>query len=107
MNNKDLNKPGITLIGLSLAGILSPVISRLISNQEGAIPWLFDLAANWQGLYVVLLLIGVIISWISRYVGVPVDQVLISDHWGVLNYQVGTDIGSDHLPVIATISLYE
>ena len=62
MNNKDLNKPGLTLIALSIGGFISPIISRLLANHEGIFPWLIDLAANWQGLYFVMLLIGVLSS---------------------------------------------
>lgn len=40
-----------------------------------------------------------------RYVGIPVDQVLLSERWQVVESQVGTDIGSDHLPIISTVSL--
>ncbi len=44
-------------------------------------------------------------TWPFRYIGIPVDQVLVSDHWRVKDYQVGDNIGSDHLPVISSVSL--
>jgi endonuclease/exonuclease/phosphatase (EEP) superfamily protein YafD len=37
--------------------------------------------------------------------GIPIDQVLVSPHWGVIGHDVGPDIGSDHLPVIVRLGL--
>ena len=44
-------------------------------------------------------------TWPMRYFGIPVDQVLVSEHWRVKQSRVGPDIGSDHLPVTAEIVL--
>ena len=48
---------------------------------------------------------GIQSTWPMQHFGIPVDQVLISEHWQVSESQVGTDIGSDHLPVISRVSL--
>jgi len=63
-------KAGIRLIILGLAGFTTPLVSRLLSGMEGSLPWLVDLAAHWQGLYLLLLLIGVLIASIkdSRFI---------------------------------------
>lgn len=37
--------------------------------------------------------------------GLPYDHVLVSPEWGVLAYQVGPRVGSDHRPVLATLTL--
>jgi endonuclease/exonuclease/phosphatase (EEP) superfamily protein YafD len=37
-------------------------------------------------------------------VGLPIDQVIVSRHWAVAERAVGTDIGSDHLPVAVSLS---
>lgn len=44
-------------------------------------------------------------TWPVKHFGIPVDQVLVSEHWQVSESHVGTAIGSDHLPVISRISL--
>lgn len=36
--------------------------------------------------------------------GIPIDQVLVSHHWGVVDRAVGPDIGSDHLPVAVRLA---
>lgn len=48
---------------------------------------------------------GLLPTWPLRYFGIPVDQVLVSEHWGVVNQQIGPDIGSDHFPVILDVTL--
>lgn len=37
--------------------------------------------------------------------GIPIDHVLISPHWQAVDRSRGPDIGSDHLPVVARITL--
>ncbi|NMG45288.1 hypothetical protein GPA22_16355 [Aromatoleum toluvorans] len=36
--------------------------------------------------------------------GLPIDQILVSRHWAAVGHAVGPDIGSDHLPVVATVT---
>lgn len=45
-------------------------------------------------------------TWPMRYFGIPVDQVLVSEHWQVAQSKAGPDIGSDHLPIIAKLGLF-
>jgi endonuclease/exonuclease/phosphatase (EEP) superfamily protein YafD len=42
-------------------------------------------------------------TWPGRHVGIPIDHVLASAHWRRGETARGPDIGSDHLPVRATL----
>lgn len=46
---------------------------------------------------------GLASTWPSGLFGIAVDQVLASEQWHVYDFYVGSDTGSDHLPVIATL----
>jgi endonuclease/exonuclease/phosphatase (EEP) superfamily protein YafD len=37
--------------------------------------------------------------------GIPIDHVLASAHWRVVESQVGPDVGSDHFPVAVVLQL--
>lgn len=37
-------------------------------------------------------------------IGLPIDHVMVSRHWTATDHAVGPDLGSDHLPVLATLS---
>ncbi|AKU11271.1 hypothetical protein AzCIB_1366 [Azoarcus sp. CIB] len=37
-------------------------------------------------------------------IGLPIDHVMVSRHWSVIDHVVGPDLGSDHLPTLATVS---
>lgn len=39
------------------------------------------------------------------WMGIPIDHVLVSVHWTVVEVSRGPDLGSDHLPVVARIAL--
>lgn len=39
------------------------------------------------------------------FLGIPIDHVLVTAHWSVLERQIGPNIGSDHLPVMVKILL--
>lgn len=39
------------------------------------------------------------------FLGIPIDHVLVTDHWSVLERKIGPNIGSDHLPVMVKIVL--
>lgn len=47
-------------------------------------------------------------SWPSigqGLIGIPIDHVLVSRHWSVVNSTRGTAIGSDHFPLIARLHM--
>lgn len=39
--------------------------------------------------------------------GIPIDHMLLSEHFKVLERAIGPDLGSDHLPVITKLRLYQ
>lgn len=39
------------------------------------------------------------------WLGIPIDHVLVTPHWSVTERQPGSNIGSDHLPVLVRIGL--
>lgn len=50
---------------------------------------------------------GLHLTWFSPvpFIGLPIDHVLVGRGVGVSGRRIGPDIGSDHLPVIADLSL--
>lgn len=48
-------------------------------------------------------------SWPNRWswwaMGIRIDHTLVSDHWRVIDVHAGGDIGSDHMPIVATLQL--
>lgn len=39
------------------------------------------------------------------WIGIPIDHVLVTQQWSVVQREVGPNLGSDHLPVIVRIAL--
>jgi len=51
---------------------------------------------------------GLLPTWPAAglgWMGIPIDHVLVSAHWSVVDVSRGPDLGSDHLPVMARIAL--
>lgn len=51
---------------------------------------------------------GLAATWpaaLQGWIGIPIDQVLVSRHWAVVARQVGPQLGSDHLPVLVRLAL--
>lgn len=51
---------------------------------------------------------GLLPTWPAAglgWMGIPIDHVLVSAHWTVVEVSRGPDLGSDHLPVVARIAL--
>ena len=78
LNNIEI-PTGPTLILIGVLGILSSFLSSLLANDEGILPWLVDLAANFQMLYLLSLIIGLILTleknrgylWVIIFIPVP------------------------------------
>lgn len=51
---------------------------------------------------------GLAPSWptvLGGFAGIPIDHVLVTGHWGVVQSNIGPDVGSDHFPVMARLRL--
>jgi endonuclease/exonuclease/phosphatase (EEP) superfamily protein YafD len=51
---------------------------------------------------------GLAPSWptgLGGFVGIPIDHVLVTGHWGVVQSNIGPELGSDHFPVMARLRL--
>lgn len=46
-------------------------------------------------------------NWGYKILGIPIDHIVASPHWRLNTHQVGHAIGSDHFPIVATLSLIE
>lgn len=46
-------------------------------------------------------------NWGYKILGIPIDHIVASEHWLLNSPHVGSAIGSDHFPVVATLSLIE
>jgi endonuclease/exonuclease/phosphatase (EEP) superfamily protein YafD len=46
-------------------------------------------------------------NWGNKIIGIPIDHIVASKQWRLIESQVGKAIGSDHFPVIAKLSLIE
>lgn len=44
-------------------------------------------------------------SWLSPFIQIPIDHCLASDVLNVTDMRIGSDVGSDHLPVVVDFSL--
>jgi len=60
-------------------------LAGIRDGQEG-----FGLGGSWPSMF-------------GRWLGIPIDQTLVSSHVRVVRRVVGPDVGSDHLPVTTTI----
>lgn len=56
-----MRRYGHSLLGLALAGLLSPLLAMALAGLEGTLQWLVDLAVHWQMLYLVMLVLAVLI----------------------------------------------
>jgi endonuclease/exonuclease/phosphatase (EEP) superfamily protein YafD len=51
---------------------------------------------------------GLAATWpavLQGLLGLPIDQILVTQHWAVVARQVGPQLGSDHLPVLVRLVL--
>jgi endonuclease/exonuclease/phosphatase (EEP) superfamily protein YafD len=46
-------------------------------------------------------------AWLVPALRIPIDHVLINEHWRVRQREIGPAVGSDHLPVIVELQLFQ
>ncbi|MCB0211763.1 MAG: endonuclease/exonuclease/phosphatase family protein [Anaerolineae bacterium] len=93
-------------------------IQTMIANESGPLILLGDFnAAPWSypmrqlvaatNLQHAALGFGIRPTWYFERIifGAPLDHVFVSPDWAVTSYTIGGDIGSDHTPVMADITL--
>ncbi|HMT91513.1 endonuclease/exonuclease/phosphatase family protein [uncultured Thiothrix sp.] len=79
---------------------------RIIAGDFNATPW----SSAFQGLakrgyYRSVSLLPTWPTKLRGIIGIPIDQVLASSHWQLLTTRIGSNIGSDHYPIIVELSL--
>jgi endonuclease/exonuclease/phosphatase (EEP) superfamily protein YafD len=97
----------LTEIGEYLRGV--PEMRRIVFGDMNATPWspvLAEFMAT-NGLRDSALGRGLHPTWFSQwpFLGIPIDQILVSDGIAVIDRRVGPDVGSDHFPVTADLAL--
>ena len=96
-----------TEVGEYLRGVSEK--RRLVMGDLNATPWSPALRhfMEHNGMRDSALGYGVHPTWFSRWLplGIPIDQILHSNGIIVLDRRVGPDVGSDHFPVTADVSL--
>ena len=96
----------LAAVGKLLSGIATPLV---VMGDLNATPWSHVLRRlmNKAGLRPTTLGHGVRPTWRlgSLAFGAPLDHVLVSSHWQVIQYEVGADVGSDHYPVVVDLVL--
>nr|WP_298716626.1 endonuclease/exonuclease/phosphatase family protein [uncultured Steroidobacter sp.] len=81
----------------------------LVAGDFNLTPWseYFSDALEQSGLHDAALGFGLARSWPAQFapVGIRIDHCLLSRHWRSRGTSVGPALGSDHLPVVADVSL--
>ena len=84
--------------------VTNPVI---LLGDFNASPWSFALQqlSETAALRFANLGLGIRPTWFYGPIGAPLDHILVSAQWRVMRYEVGREVGSDHLPVVAELAL--
>lgn len=82
----------------------SSAIPTVLAGDLNATPW----SSAFSGLAQLGLrrASGLAATWpavLQGVLGLPIDQILVSQHWAVVARQVGPQLGSDHLPVLVRL----
>lgn len=78
----------------------------IVVGDMNATPW--SSAFNGLAEHGLRRVTGLDPSWpvaFGGFMGIPIDHVLVSAHWGWVENHIGPDLGSDHFPVIARLVL--
>jgi endonuclease/exonuclease/phosphatase (EEP) superfamily protein YafD len=74
----------------------TPIESRIFQSHWGDLADAFSVAGKGFGM-----------SKYNGWIRVRIDHVLMSDNWYANRVRIGRDLGSDHMPVIADLTLVE
>lgn len=81
----------------------------IVAGDFNLTPWseYFSAALEESGLHDAALGFGLAHSWPAQFspVGIRIDHCWVSAQWRSLSAEVGPSLGSDHLPVLAELSL--
>lgn len=81
----------------------------LIAGDFNLTPWseYFSDALEQSGLHDAAVGFGLARSWPAQFVpvGIRIDHCLLSRHWRARSASIGPDLGSDHLPIVAEVTL--
>lgn len=81
----------------------------LVAGDFNLTPWseYFSDALEQSGLHDAALGFGLTRSWPSQFapLGIRIDHCLLSRHWQAASTMLGPPLGSDHLPLVADVSL--
>lgn len=82
----------------------------LVAGDFNLTPWseYFSDALEQSGLHDAALGFGLTPSWPAQFapVGIRIDHCLLSRHWQARSTAIGPALGSDHLPLVADVSLH-
>ncbi len=94
----------LQIIQTMLADDLGPLI---LLGDFNASPWAYPMRRLTEGtsLYHAAHGFGIGPTWYYLLFGAPLDHILVSSTWRALLYDVNDDVGSDHYPVMADLTL--
>lgn len=81
----------------------------IVAGDFNLTPWseYFSAALDESGLHDAARGFGLVRSWPAQFspVGMRIDHCWLSPHWRSLSARIGPSLGSDHLPLMAELSL--
>jgi endonuclease/exonuclease/phosphatase (EEP) superfamily protein YafD len=81
----------------------------LVAGDFNLTPWseYFSDALEQSGLHDAAIGFGLGRTWPAQFapLGIRIDHCLLSRHWRAVNTRLGPSLGSDHLPLLADVSL--
>ncbi|MHA6495004.1 endonuclease/exonuclease/phosphatase family protein [Pseudomonas borbori] len=98
VRNAKLRALGARAAASSLPGIVAgdlnatPWSSAFIGLADQGLRRASGLAPTWPAM-------------LRGVMGIPIDHVLVTQHWAVLSAETGPDVGSDHLPILTRLAL--
>jgi len=104
--NYRLRNAQLMAVAARLSEIDSP---KLLVGDLNITPWSsdYDILESETGLISVRSHFGVLPTWPApiSFLGIPIDHILVSEAFIIKEVTTGPNIGSDHLPLVATLNL--